>query len=64
MDYRGWYNLRHKESKTEQEELLLELRKTIGVISEILVNYDKGNYSEEGAIKDIGEVLGEVTHKL
>lgn len=64
MNYKDWHKLRHKKDKTEQEELLLELRKTIGIVSEILIGYDKGCYSEEIVINEVRETIGEITHKL
>lgn len=64
MNYKDWYELRNKNDKTEQEKLLLELKKAIVIISEILVSYDKGNYSEEAVINEIRETINEITHKL
>ena len=64
MDYEFWRNLRKKDNKTEEEKLLLELRESIAIVSEILVDYDKCHYSEEKAIEQIRNTINEVTNKL
>lgn len=64
MNCKSWYKLRHKENKTEQEKLLLELRKVICAIVEIIVGYDKCNYSEGDAINKIRDILSEVIEKI
>ena len=50
------YNIRHKENKTEEDELLLNYRRTLASISNILVSQSKGHIEDEYAIEKIREL--------
>ena len=64
MDYKFWSNLRKKVNKTEEEKLLLDLRKSVTIASEILISYDKCHYTEEETIERIRNTLKEVINEL
>ena len=64
MDYKFWRNLRKKENKTEKEQLLLKLRESIAIVSEILVGYDKCHYTEEKAIEEIRNTIKDVVNEM
>jgi hypothetical protein len=56
-EYKLFYELRHKQNKTQTEELLLNYRKTLAVIGEILVDESKVHISSEKAINQIREYM-------
>lgn len=64
MDYKFWRQLRHKESKTEEEILLLKMRETYTFISETLVSYSKAHCDSEEALEEIRKAVGEISNEL
>jgi hypothetical protein len=65
LDYKFWRNLRHKKDRTEVEDLLLELKNSVGTVSEILVSYSKQEYSSpERALEEIRMVTIDVVNKM
>ena len=64
MDYKFWRILRHKEYKTEEEELLLKMRETYAFISETLVTYSKCHCESEEALEKIRKAVQEVSNEL
>lgn len=54
------YDVRHKECKTEEDELLLKHYKILANISEILVSESKWHISSDVAVKRIREVMQEL----
>ena len=52
--------LRGKHTKTNAEQLVLEYRRSLLTISEILVSHNKGHISDEGLVEEIKVVLREV----
>jgi hypothetical protein len=57
LHHRFWYDLRHKENKTEVDNVLLNYHNVIAVISEILVDESKSHISSENAVKEIREYM-------
>lgn len=64
MNYKFWSNLRKKENKTEEEQLILKLHESVATISEILIGYDKCHYTEEKVIEDIRKTIDQVINEL
>jgi len=64
MDYEFWRGLENKESKTEEEKLLLKLYYTIAIISETLVDNSKCHYTDERALEYIKKSVDEVINEL
>lgn len=58
-EYKLFRELRHKQDKTQVEELLLKYRKTITTISEILVDESKMHISSEKTLKKIHNVIND-----
>lgn len=56
-DYKLFREIRHKEQRTQTEELLLQYRKALATISEILVDESKMHISSEKALEKIHEVV-------
>ena len=64
MKDKDWRNLRLKENKTEQEELLLELRYTLASISELVLSNAKIELTDTQALEEIKEILDNILYKL
>lgn len=56
-DTRLLYNIRHKEIKTQEDELLLKYHEILATICEYLVSESKWHISSEDAIKKIREII-------
>ena len=57
MDSNFWYNLRHKPNKTEVDNLLLDYKRRLNIISEYLVSNSKCDISDENCIQEIREII-------
>ena len=57
LDYREMYKIRHKEKRTAIEQRLIEYRTALCLISEALVDCDKGYDSKEDTLRDIRKYL-------
>ena len=55
MKDKDWRNLRLKENKTEQEELLLEFRYALASISELVLSNAKIELTDTQALEEIKE---------
>lgn len=64
MKDKDWRNLRLKENKTEQEELLLEFRYTLASISELVLSNAKIELTDTQALEEIKEILDNILYKL
>lgn len=64
MNIKDWRNLRLKENKTEQEELLLEFRYALVSISEIILSDAKIELTDTQALEEIEEILDNILYKL
>ena len=64
MKDKDWRNLRLKENKTEQEELLLEFRYALVSISELVLSNAKIELTDTQALEEIKEILDNILYKL
>ena len=64
MKDKDWRNLRLKENKTEQEELLLEFRYALASISELVLSNVKIELTDTQALEEIKEILDNILYKL
>lgn len=64
MKDKDWRNLRLKENKTEQEELLLEFRYALASISELVLSNAKIELTDTQALDEIKEILDNILYKL
>ncbi len=64
MKDKDWRNLRLKENKTEQEELLLEFRYALASISELVLSNAKIELTDTQALEEIKEILDNILYKL
>ena len=64
MEDKDWRNLRLKENKTEQEELLLEFRYALVSISELVLSNAKIELTDSQALEEIKEILDNILYKL
>lgn len=64
MDYEFWRNLRLKENKTKEEQLLLDSRSVIANISEYLISYDKCHSNAENTLEKIREEISQISNEL
>jgi hypothetical protein len=51
------FNLRHKENRTEQEELLLSYFRALSLIGEALVSESKQHISTEDCVNKIRSIM-------
>lgn len=58
-EYKLFYNLRHKENKTQEDKLLLKYRELLGTISEVLVDESKCHLTQEEALNKIRKYISE-----
>lgn len=56
----NWRQLRKKENKTKEDEILLEFRDSITIISETLVDNSKMHISDKECIEEIREILTKI----
>lgn len=58
-EYELFYKLRHKEDKTQEEELLLKYHRLLTTISEVLVDESKLHINKEDALNKIRNYMSE-----